>query len=102
MKKRIYVIIAGMLMLLLGAGRSVYASGNDSDEAAGDVIGQVKQELTAIFENVDQETAGEVFSFLKEKISDGNLGSEEGLLNAIREGEEQFGVEISREGKREK
>lgn len=97
MKKKIYVIIAGMLMLLLGAGRSVYASGNDSDEAAGDVIGQVKKELTAIFENVDQETAGEVFSFLKEKISDGNLGSEEGLLNAIREGEEQFGVEISRE-----
>lgn len=99
MKKKIFVILAGVLALVLGAGRPVLAAENDSD-AAGDVIGQVKRELTAIFENVDQETAGEVFSFLKEKISDGNLGSEEGLLNAIREGEEQFGVEISREDAR--
>ncbi|WP_160558952.1 DUF1002 domain-containing protein [Parablautia muri] len=101
MKKKILIILPGLLLLFLVFGVSARAAdGNSQKAGAGDVIGQVKQELSAIFENVDEETAKEVFSFLKEKISDGNLSSEEGLLNAIREGKEKFGVEIAKDDAR--
>lgn len=101
MKKKIIMILPSLLALFLVFGVPAKAASEDSPVgAAGDVIGQVKQELTAIFENVDEETAGEVFSFLKEKISEGNLSSEEGLLNAIHEGKEKFGVEIEKEDAR--
>lgn len=99
LKKKFLKIFPWILVLLLAFGMNVHAS-EDSDGAADDVIGQVKQELTSIFENVDKETAEEVFSFLKEKISEGSLSSEEGLLNAISEGKEEFGVEIAREDAR--
>lgn len=100
MKKKIIIILSGLMVLLMAFRMSAYASEDSSDVAAGDVIGQVKQELATIFESVDQETAGEVFSFLKEKVSEGNLSSEEGLLSAIREGKEKFGVEIAKEDAR--
>ncbi len=95
MKKKIRMILPGLLMMLLVLGMPVYAAGT-SEAESGDVIGQVKQQLSEIFENVDEQTAGEVFSFLKEKISEGNLSSEEGLSKAIREGKEKFGVEIAK------
>lgn len=100
MKKKITVILAAVVMAFLVLPISAAASGTSSGEDATDIIEQVKQQLNAMFENIDQETASDVFSFLKEKLSGGDLATEEGLLSAIEEGKEKFGVEISKEDAR--
>lgn len=69
----------------------------DTESEAAAVLEQIKEELGDVFEDLDQETAGEIFSFVKEKISDGALDSEEGISQAIEEGEEKFGVKIDRQ-----
>ena len=98
MKKRISSLLLVFVMLFLTLSMPIYAAGAETEnQDAADILSQMKQELSAVFDNVDQETAEEVFSFLKEKVKEGNLDSEEGLLNAIEEGKTKFGVEISRE-----
>lgn len=93
MKKKISVILFAVMALLLMMPSAVHASSQD----AADFVDQVKQQLSAAFEDMDDATAKEVFSFLKEKVGEGTLSSEEGLQEAIREGEEKFDVEISKE-----
>lgn len=97
MKKKIAVILAVVMMVFLCIPMAAAASETSSGEEAADVIGQMKQQLEEVFANIDQETASEVFSFLKEKIEEGNLATEEGISSAIEEGKEKFGVEISKE-----
>lgn len=98
MKKRISAILLAFSIFFLMLPASVHATeAEPSDKAASDVLSQIKQQLAAVFEYVDQETAEEVFSFLKEKIQEGSLHSEEGIGKAIEEAKEKFGVEISRE-----
>ena len=83
MKKRISALLLMFMMLFLVLSMPVRAAETETaDQEAADILSQVKQELSAVFEDVDKETAEEVFSFLKEKIKEGNLDSEEGLLNA--------------------
>lgn len=100
MKKKIAVILTAFVIVFLAIPISAAASGTSSGEDATDIIEQIKQQLVAVFENIDQETASEAFSFLKEKIAEGDLTTEEGLSNAIEEGKEKFGVEISKEDAR--
>lgn len=100
MKKKIAVFLAALVIVFLAIPMSAAASGTSSGEDATDIIEQIKQQLNAVFENIDQETASDAFSFLKEKIADGDLTTEEGLSNAIEEGKEKFGVEISKEDAR--
>lgn len=45
----------------------------------------------------DEGQAKEFFSFVKDKIKDDALDSEEGILEVIEEGKEKFGIEISKE-----
>lgn len=98
MKKRISALLFVVVMMFLIFPIPVRAAETETaDQEAADFLSQIKQEFSAVFENVDEETAEEVFSFLKEKVQEGNLDSEEGLLNAIEEGKAKFGVEISRE-----
>ena len=93
MKKKVWVILF-VSALFLFLPTMTYAS---SSQDASDLVDQVKRQLSAAFDSMDDETAKEVFSFLKEQVEEGNLNSEEGLKDAIREGEEKFGVEVSRE-----
>lgn len=98
MKNKISVILRIFILLLLAASIYGCTVGNGAaDGNAADIISQMKQQLSAVFDYVDQETAGELFSFFKDKITEGSLNSEEGILSAIEEGKEKFGVEISRE-----
>ena len=64
---------------------------NDIDELLGDV----GEKLSNALSGMDDETAGEIFEFVKEKVQDGSLKSEDGIKKAISEGEEKFGVDIS-------
>lgn len=98
MKKRILAILLGCLLAVSTRYVEVQAAETDSSETeAAEVLDQIKDQLSDAFEDLDQETAGEIFSFVKEKIADGALTSEEELQQAIEEGEEKFGVEIDRE-----
>lgn len=98
MKKKFFAFLFACAMLFMAVPGAVYASGAESsDKGALDLVAQVKEQLSAAFENMDQETAGEVFSFFKEKLQEEDLTSEEGLLSAIEEGKEKFGVEINKE-----
>ena len=100
MKGRILVFLAVLIMAFAAVSMPVLANGSSSEEDTTDLIEQVKEQLGEIFENVDQETALNTFEFLKEKIAEGDLTTEEGLSNAIEEGKEKFGVEISRQDAR--
>lgn len=89
MKKKIMILLA--LLLALGF-YPISAEASETD--ASGIIDQIKQQLTDVFENVDQETAGEIFSFLKEQAAEGNITADGDLQGVIKEGEEKFGVEI--------
>lgn len=87
-------IIIAVLIIFLTAGMiptGVYASETSEDQG---VLDQIKQQLSGIFEDMDQETADQVFDFLKDQAADGNLSSGEGIQKAIDEGQEKFGVTI--------
>lgn len=100
MKRKLLGILAAFLLLFAAGAATAYASesaGETAKDDAANVIDQVKAQLSAAFENIDEETAGEVFSFLKEKVGEGSLSSKEGIQSAIEEGEDKFGVVISKE-----
>lgn len=87
-------IIIAVFCVFLTAGMipaGAYASGANED--AG-VLDQIKQQLSDAFDDLDQETADQVFDFLKDQAADGNLNSGEGIQKAIDEGQEKFGVTI--------
>ncbi|MDE6203747.1 MAG: hypothetical protein K2G19_09770, partial [Lachnospiraceae bacterium] len=64
MKKKFAAVLSAFIMMFMFTSGAVCASEASSEET-GDVIAQVKQQLSEVLENVDQETAGEAFSFLR-------------------------------------
>lgn len=88
-------IVIAVLLVFFTAG--AFPAGVRASEAGTvqGVLDQLKQQLSAAFDGMDQETAGEVFDFLKDQAADGNLSSGEGIQKAIDEGQEKFGVTIS-------
>lgn len=100
MKKKLLALLMVLAAVFLFVPASVHASGESSNVDASDVLTQVKQQLSAAFEEMDQETAEEVFSFLKEKLQEEDYASEEGLQSIIRAGKEKFGVEVNKEDAR--
>ena len=69
-----------------------------SEESSVDIdelLGDVREKLSNALSGMDDQTAGEIFEFVKEKVQDGSLKSEDGIKKAISEGEEKFGVDIS-------
>lgn len=90
MKKRIILSLLLCFIVMLSFSVKAYASESD----ASSVVDQIKQQLSDAFDKMDQETAVEVFAFLKDQVSEGNLTSDEGIQKAISQGEEKFGVEL--------
>lgn len=101
MKKKLLALLMVLAaVFLLVPVSSAHASGEPSNVDASDVLTQIKQQLSAAFEEMDQETAEEVFSFLKDKLQEEDYASEEGLQSIIREGKDKFGVEVNKEDAR--
>lgn len=90
MKKKIMMSVVWLFLIVMSAGTTVHASEKD---AVG-IVDQIKQQLSEAFDAMDQDTAVEVFAFLKAQVSEGNLASGEGIQKAITEGEKKFGVEL--------
>ena len=83
MIRKISAVLAACMVLFLTVVGNVSAAEPDGGGAA-DIMEQVKRQLSAVLEEVDEETANEVFSFLKEQVQEGNLSTQEGIENARR------------------
>ena len=94
MQKRCLAVLLTLALIVLFVPLPVHAS-NESN--VSDAVEQIKEQLGDVFENMDQETAGELFRFLKEKIAEGKLDSKEGIQDMIEEGEEKFDTQIDEE-----
>lgn len=95
-KKIILFVLTGILAF---SGMTVSAAEekeNRKSAALSGILDQVKEQLDQAFENIDEETAKEIFSFAKEKVAEGNLNTEEGLSKAIEDGETEFGISVDR------
>ena len=97
MKRKLLTLLTILAVMFMAVPAAAHAAGEISDVDASDVLTQIKQQLSAAFEEMDKETAEEVFSFLKDKLREENYASEEGLQNILKEGKEKFGVEVNRE-----
>lgn len=94
MQKRCLAVLLTLALVILFVPLPVHAS-NESN--VSDAVEQIKEQFGDVFENMDQETAGELFRFLKEKIAEGKLDSKEGIQDMIEEGEEKFDTQIDEE-----
>lgn len=101
MRKKLLALLMVLTMAFMIVPVSVHASGELSETDTSDVLAQIRQQLSAAFEGMEQETAAEVFSFLKDKLQEEDYASEEGLQSIINEGNDKFGVEINKEDARE-
>lgn len=102
MKKRFLATMLGFVLMFGNVSLSAQAAESGSAETqAVEVLEQIKGQLSDAFDNMDSETAGEIFSFVKEKLEGGALDSEESIQKAIEEGEEKFGVEVNPEAARQ-
>ena len=97
--KRILTVMMTVMMcagLLTGAFGMTAKAQETTGTDIGGMIGGVKDKLSEAIAGMDEGTVGEVLNFVKEKVSDGSLKTEDGLTQAIREGEEKFGVTVDR------
>ena len=97
--KRILTVMMTVMMcagLLAGAFGMTAKAQETTGTDIGGMLGGVKDKLSEAIVGMDEGTVGEVLNFVKEKVSDGSLKTEDGLTQAIREGEEKFGVTVDR------
>ena len=97
--KRILTVMMTVMMcagLMAGAFGMTAKAQETTGTDIGGMLGGVKDKLSEAIAGMDEGTVGEVLNFVKEKVSDGSLKTEDGLTQAIREGEEKFGVTVDR------
>ena len=113
MKKRI-----GLLVLTLGlmlSGMNVQAAEKSNthsvsqyfnlflNEVKGvqseDSISSLKDSIGELIKNIKPEDANKILKFVEKKIEDGSWESEQGIKDAIAEGEKEFGVSLTKEQK---
>ncbi|MDE7045707.1 MAG: hypothetical protein K2O97_11980, partial [Acetatifactor sp.] len=83
MKRKLLTLLTILAVMFMAVPAAAHAAGEISDVDASDVLTQIKQQLSAAFEEMDKETAEEVFSFLKDKLREENYASEEGLQSIL-------------------
>lgn len=103
MKKMMVLLLMGIVVVfavtLWGKASSDKKSGGVFQFAA--MFSDMEQGVTEALENADSEQVKEMFDYVKEKMSSGSLGTEEGLSAAIEESRERFGVAIDRDSARQ-
>lgn len=103
MKKFIGLFVIGMVVIfaatLWGSVSSVAKSGGAFQLT--EMFSNMEKSITGALDNADSEQVKEMFDYVKEKMSSGSLGTEEGLSAAIAESKERFGVTIDRDSARQ-
>lgn len=99
MKKILTILLALLTGCCVAAAASAVTAraSEQSNVDIGELLGDAKDKLSEAVADLDNETVKEIFSFVQEKIRDGSLKTENGLEDAIREGEDRFGVTINEE-----
>ena len=64
-----------------------------------DSMSSLKDSLEEVIQNIKPEDAQKILDFASEKIQDGSLETKQGIENAIKEGEQKFGVTLTKEQK---
>ena len=110
MKKRVGLLLL-ILSLCLPAVNVQAQESKGFDKYVNMILNEVKgnksgKELTSledsledIIQSIKPEDANKILSFVEEKIEDGSLESENGIEEAIKDGEEKFGVTLTKEQK---
>ena len=97
-KKLIILCMIGFLftacfgLFCLPASAAGNASGEIPDIA--ELLDDVEERVSDALSKIEKEEMDEIFDFVKEKVSDGSLYSEEGIKAAIAEAEEKFNVSV--------
>lgn len=96
--KRLFILGAAITLTcgMLLSNTALAAEETQSTDI-GEMLGSVKEKLSDALAEQDPGTVKEMFSFASEKLQDGSLETDEGLADAIDEGEEKFGVTIDEE-----
>ena len=113
MKKRIGILVL-MLCLMLP---QITVNAEEKDMAKGltgyvnmilaktkgtsgeESMSSLKESLEEVIQNIKPEDAQKILDFASEKIQDGSLETKQGIENAIKEGEQKFGVTLTKEQK---
>ena len=64
-----------------------------------DSMSSLKDSLEEVIQNIKPEDAQKILDFASEKIQDGSLETKQGIEDAIKEGEQKFGVTLTKEQK---
>ena len=113
MKKRIGILVLTLGLML--SGIDVQASGKNStfnfsqyfnlllDEVKGvqneDSLSSLKDAIDELIKNVKPEDAKNILQFVEKKIAEGNWETEQGINDAIAEGEKEFDVTLTNKQK---
>lgn len=95
MKKWLIIMVLLLMVGIFLPAQKVQASEKPAVDLE-EMLQDVKEQLKDSLEKIDTEKAEEIFDFVKEKVADGSLKTEKGLENAIREGEEKFGMTVDK------
>lgn len=111
MKKRISLLV--LTLSLFVSGISVQAAEKNNtlelgkyfnlflDEVKGvqseESISSLKESVDELIQNVKPEDAKKIINFINEKIEEGKWDSDEGIQEAIAEGEKEFDVNLTKE-----
>ena len=113
MKKRIGILL--LMLCLMVPQITVNAEGKDVTKGITGYVNMIlaktkggsgeesmtslKETLEEIIQNIKPEDAQKILDFASEKIQDGSLETKQGIENAIKEGEQKFGVTLTKEQK---
>lgn len=98
--KRKMIVLCMTVMLFTAVSVCIclpVSAAEDYSEGTQDIEGllsNVEEKVSGALAQLDKDEVSEIFEFVKGKVSDGSLESEEGLKAAIKEGEEKFEVSI--------
>lgn len=96
-KNRIRIMTALLAGILLTFPAVPVQAAEDSAADVTEMLGEVKDKLKEAVSGMDEETVQEVFDFLQEKAADGSLTTQNGMQEAISEGEDKFGFTVDEE-----
>jgi len=95
----LFFILLGVVVIafLMKVNKDNKVKNNERETKLVDETGTLVDEWSELSKGASNEDAQDFFDFVKKKAADGSLGSSEGIKNAIREGGEKYGVNLSEE-----
>lgn len=97
-----FLMLTAVLLMLMGMGITTYAAESGESGQSADLISRLKESVSQDQQELISElmeSPDEVIEFVREKLKNGELDSEEDIEEAIQEGEDKFDVSLTEEDK---